>query len=83
MFLGAQYEVPLISDALTGVVFLDSGTVVNDVGFEDYRVSVGVGVRIYISAFGPVPIAFDFGFPLKEEDGDETEVFSFSAELPF
>ena len=83
VFLGAQYEVPLIGEALTGVVFMDTGTVVNDIGFEDYRVSAGFGVRIYISAFGPVPIAFDFGFPLREEDGDETEVFSFSAELPF
>jgi outer membrane protein insertion porin family len=83
VFLGAQYEVPLIGDALTGVVFLDSGTVVNDVGFEDYRVSAGFGVRIYIQQFGPVPIAFDFGFPLRKESGDDTETFSFSAELPF
>jgi outer membrane protein insertion porin family len=83
VFLGAQYEVPLLAEALTGVVFLDSGTVVDDVGFEDYRVSAGFGVRIYIQQFGPVPIAFDFGFPLREEDGDDTEVFSFSAELPF
>ncbi|MHC4126902.1 MAG: BamA/OMP85 family outer membrane protein [Planctomycetota bacterium] len=83
IFLGAQYEVPLIGEALTGVVFLDTGTVVNDVGFDDYRVSAGFGVRIYIQQFGPVPIAFDFGFPLRKETGDDTEVFSFSAELPF
>ena len=83
VFLGAQYEVPLVGDALTGVVFLDTGTVVNDVGFEDYRVSAGFGVRIYIQQFGPVPIAFDFGFPIRKESGDDTEVFSFSAELPF
>jgi outer membrane protein insertion porin family len=83
VFLGAQYEVPLIGEALTGVVFLDTGTVVNDVGFEDYRVSAGFGVRIYIQQFGPVPIAFDFGFPLRKESDDDTQVFSFSAELPF
>ncbi|MHC4099580.1 MAG: BamA/OMP85 family outer membrane protein, partial [Planctomycetota bacterium] len=83
VFLGAQYEVPLIGDALNGVIFLDSGTVVNDIGFEDYRVSAGFGVRIYIPQFGPVPIAFDFGFPLRKESDDDTEVFSFSAELPF
>jgi outer membrane protein insertion porin family len=83
LFLGAQYEVPLIGDAMTGVVFMDTGTVTDQIGFSDYRVSVGAGIRLYIRQFGPVPIAFDFGFPLRSEDGDETQVMSFSAELPF
>jgi outer membrane protein insertion porin family len=82
-FAGAQYEWPLFDETITGVVFLDSGTVSNDIGFEEYRVSVGVGVRLYIPQLGPVPIAFDFGFPLLEEEGDESQVLSFSAELPF
>ena len=70
-------------DAVTGVVFVDSGTVVDDPGFDEYRVSVGAGLRIYIRQFGPVPIALDFAFPLAKQDLDETQVFSFSAELPF
>ena len=82
-FAGAQYEVPLIGEGLAGVVFLDSGTVTNTPGFEDYRVSVGVGIRLYLEALGPAPLAFDFGFPLVKQEEDQTQVFSFSAELPF
>jgi len=82
-FLGAQYEVPLFDDSVAGVIFVDSGTVTEDVGFEDYRVSVGFGLRLYIQQLGPVPIALDFGFPLRDAEGDERQLFSFSAELPF
>jgi outer membrane protein insertion porin family len=82
-FAGAQYEFPIFGDQVTGVLFLDSGTVTDSVGFDDYRVSVGTGVRLYIPQFGPVPIAFDFGFPILKEDSDRSQVLSFSAELPF
>jgi outer membrane protein insertion porin family len=46
-------------------------------------VSVGLGVRLYIPQFGPAPLAFDFAIPLLKEESDETQVFSFSAEIPF
>jgi outer membrane protein insertion porin family len=82
-FAGAQYEIPIFQEAFTMVLFCDSGTVTNDVGFDEYRLSVGAGIRLYIEQFGPVPIALDFGFPIMSEDGDEEETFSFSAELPF
>jgi outer membrane protein insertion porin family len=82
-FAGVQYEIPIFQEALTTVLFIDSGTVTNDVGFDQYRVSAGIGLRIHIDQFGPVPIALDFGFPIKSEEGDEEETFSFSAELPF
>ena len=82
-FAGAQYEVPLVGEGLAGVVFMDTGTVTNTPGFEDYRVSVGVGIRLYLAALGPAPLAFDFGFPLKKQETDQVQVFSFSAELPF
>ncbi len=82
-FAGAQYEVPLFGESLTGVMFVDSGTVTNTPGFDDYRVSVGVGLRLYLPVLGPAPLAFDFGFPLVKQEYDETQVFSFSAELPF
>ncbi|MHC4448065.1 MAG: BamA/OMP85 family outer membrane protein, partial [Planctomycetota bacterium] len=82
-FAGAQYEFPLVEELMTGVVFLDSGTVVDDPGFDDYRASVGLGIRLYIPQLGPVPMAFDFAFPLAKEDDDETQVFSFTAEVPF
>ena len=65
------------------MAFIDSGTVTEDPGFDQYRVSVGFGVRLYIPQFGPAPLAFDFAFPVLKEDTDETQVFSFSAEIPF
>jgi outer membrane protein insertion porin family len=81
--LGAQYEQPIFQNSFAGVAFIDSGTVTEDPGFDQYRVSVGFGVRLYIPQFGPAPLAFDFAFPVLKEDTDETQVFSFSAEIPF
>jgi outer membrane protein insertion porin family len=83
VFFGAQYEIPLIAESITAVAFVDTGTVTNALGFDEYRITIGGGMRIYIDQFGPVPIALDFGFPIRTEPGDEEEVFSFSAELPF
>lgn len=82
-FLGAQYEMPIFQEAMTGVVFIDSGTVTEDIGFDEYRVSIGLGLRLYIPALGQLPLAFDFATALQKEVGDETQVFSFTAELPF
>jgi outer membrane protein insertion porin family len=83
LFLGAQYEVPLWDKSITGVVFLDSGTVTNDIGIDDYRVALGLGLRLYIPQLGPTPIALDFAYPFIKEEGDQEQIFSFSAELPF
>ena len=82
-FMGAQYEFPLMTETMTGVFFLDTGTVIDSVDFEDYRVAIGAGIRLYIAALGPVPIAFNFGFPIQSEETDDERVLSFSAELPF
>ncbi|MFM1824397.1 MAG: hypothetical protein RI967_2663 [Planctomycetota bacterium] len=82
-FAGLQYEQPLVQNSFSGVVFVDSGTVTEDVGFDQYRVAVGFGIRLYLPQFGPAPLAFDFAIPILKEDTDETEVFSFSAEIPF
>ncbi len=82
-FAGAQYEQPIFQNSFSGVAFVDSGTVTDDVGLDQYRVSVGVGVRLYIPQFGPAPLAFDFAIPLVKQETDETQVFSFSAEIPF
>jgi len=83
LFLGAQYEFPIFEEVFNGVLFVDSGTVTDEVGFDDYRAAVGFGLRLYVDAFGPVPIAFDFGFPILSEETDEEQLFSFSAEIPF
>ena len=44
---------------------------------DRYRVAPGVGLRITVPGMGPAPIALDFAFPISEEQGDDTEVFSF------
>lgn len=82
-FAGMEYEHPIWEEVFSMVAFLDSGTVVDDAGFDDYRVSVGLGIRLYIPQLGQAPLAFDFGFPIKKETGDEESVFSFSLDLPF
>lgn len=82
-FTGAEIQQPLFKDVVSGVAFVDSGTVTDDVGFSDYRVSVGLGIRLYIEQLGPVPLAFDFGFPVLKQDGDRNRLFSFSIDLPF
>ncbi len=82
-FWGLEFEQPIWQNVLSGVVFMDTGTVTNDPGFEDYRVSVGVGIRLRIAALSNAPLAFDFGFPIKEVEGDEESLFSFSIDVPF
>ena len=59
------------------VVFSDFGTVERDVSFDNFRVTVGVGLRVVVPAMGPVPLAFDFGFPVKSQDYDDERIFSF------
>jgi outer membrane protein insertion porin family len=78
-----EIQKPLWQDILGGVVFMDVGTVDDTVGFNNYRLSMGVGLRLYIEALGPVPLAFDFGFPIVKRYLDEERVFSFSVDLPF
>lgn len=80
---GAQYEIPVFKDSAAVVAFIDSGTVLDSPGFAEYRVSIGVGLRLYIPMLGPAPLAFDFGFPIIKEADDRTQLFSFNAELPF
>ena len=82
-FLGPEIEQPLLDKYISGVLFLDTGTVINDPGFDDYRVSVGVGVRLYIPQLSPVPLAFDFAVPLVRMEGDDTRLFSFSLDVPY
>ena len=78
-----QYEFPVYSQFIRWAVFTDQGTVQEDFGFDQWRVAVGTGIRLRIPFFGQAPIAIDFGFPVLEEDGDETQILSFSVELPF
>lgn len=82
-FLGAELRHPLYEDLLAGVVFIDTGTVDDDVAFDKYRVSVGFGFRIYIERLSPAPLAFDFAIPIMKEETDEKRLFTFSVDIPF
>ena len=82
-FAGAELRQPLYNELLAGVLFLDTGTVDDDVALDKYRVSVGFGFRLYIQQLSPAPLAFDFGIPLKKEPTDRKRLFTFSVDIPF
>ena len=80
-FLGSvEYMFPLTADdMLRGVGFVDFGTVERDIELnsENYRVAPGFGLRIFVPAMGPAPIALDFAFPVASAAFDDEQVFSF------
>jgi outer membrane protein insertion porin family len=82
-FAGAELRQPVYKETLALAFFVDSGTVQEEPGFEDYRVSAGLGLRLRVPGLSPVPLAFDFGFPIVKRFGDEERVFSFSIDIPF
>jgi outer membrane protein insertion porin family len=73
----AEYSFPLYTELLRGLVFSDMGTVEEDFGVSTWRMSVGVGVRLQLEFFGPVPMEFDFALPVSKDEDDDTQVFSF------
>ncbi|HOM16093.1 MAG TPA: BamA/TamA family outer membrane protein [Thermoguttaceae bacterium] len=80
LLASAQYLFPITADdMLRGVVFCDAGTVEEDYTLRDenFRVSLGFGLRVLVPAMGPAPLAFDFAWPVTKADNDVTEVFSF------
>jgi len=80
---GVEYNFPVYSEVLRAVFFTDMGTLTKDPGVEDWRVSVGTGLRIKIPIFGSAPFALDIAAPVVQQDGDQTQVLSFSLDLPF
>ena len=73
-----EYQIPLTAkENLFFVTFVDHGTVERTASIKDYRVSAGFGFRIQIPALGPVPVAFDFAFPLNKRDSDNQQIFAF------
>ena len=82
-FLGTEYTFPIIGDQLRGVIFVDTGTVEESIGFSHYRAAVGPGIRWVIPIFGQIPIDLDFGFPLLKSDHDDTQIFSFNMGVTF
>ncbi|RMH11340.1 MAG: outer membrane protein assembly factor BamA [Planctomycetota bacterium] len=82
-FAGAEIQQPIFEEIFSLVGFIDTGTVTFEPGFDDYRVSVGMGMRFSIPQLSPAPLAFDFGFPIKKGPRDESRAFTFSIDVPF
>ncbi len=76
-----EYLFPLTADDMMhGVVFVDYGTVEENVtiDFDRFRVAPGFGLRLTIPAMGPAPIALDFAFPIANAATDVRQVFTFN-----
>ncbi|QGJ71741.1 Hypothetical protein PBC10988_34480 [Planctomycetales bacterium 10988] len=76
-----EYQMPITAnDLFRGVVFLDAGTVEDEVeiDWDNFRVAPGVGFLVSIQALGPAPLAFYFGFPIATGEGDDERIFTFS-----
>ncbi len=75
-----EYQFPWVaSDKLQQVIFTDFGTVEPDYSFTTFRCAVGTGLRIYLpqQMFGPLPLAFDFAWPIVKGPEDHTRLFTF------
>ena len=83
LLTGLEYNFPIYQDLLRGVFFTDMGTVQDDPGLDDWRVSIGTGIRLKIPVLGQAPFALDFAVPIVKEDGDEERLISFDLALPF
>jgi len=76
-----EYSFPIFERSVRGVTFLDIGAVypdTGDVSLSDLRSSVGFGIRVYLPFFRPIPLSFDWGFPVHSLAGDKEQTFSFS-----
>ena len=62
---------------ISGVVFTDFGSIEDEVTMDDFRLTLGAGLRVTIAAMGPVPIAVDWGIPVIKQDFDDERLFSF------
>jgi outer membrane protein assembly complex protein YaeT len=79
MLTGLEYQFPITADDnIGGAFFIDAGTVERDFEIKDYRVAAGFGLRLAIPGMGPVPLAFDFAFPIVSNPNDDEQIFSFS-----
>ena len=54
------------------------GTVEESFELTGWRAAVGFGLRVQVDFFGSVPIVFDFGLPIAQQDDDDTRVFNFA-----
>jgi outer membrane protein insertion porin family len=86
MRFSAEYRHPLYTtpipgtsrrrEMLRGFLFIDTavlGAKSFAIDLGEYRAAVGFGFALT----SPVPLKFNFGFPVRQGEGDDTELFSF------
>jgi outer membrane protein assembly complex protein YaeT len=78
LLTGGEYSFPLYGKTFRGVLFLDMGTVEEGFEISSWRAAAGFGLRVQVDFFGPVPIVFDFGFPIAKQDDDDTRILNFA-----
>ena len=74
----AELGFPLVGEQFRGVVFADMGTVEESLKIDDWRSSIGAGIRLTLPILGQTPIAIDFAIPLSKNSQDDTQFISFS-----
>ncbi|MFM7836266.1 MAG: BamA/TamA family outer membrane protein, partial [Planctomycetaceae bacterium] len=66
-----EYRLPLTADdMISAVAFSDFGSVDDEVTLSEFRATAGFGLRLTIPQMGPVPLAFDFAFPITTQPGN-------------
>ncbi len=85
MLVGSlEYSLPVSRDEKVRLIgFVDAGYVAEDAedvftGWDELRMSVGVGVQWQIPLFGPTSLEVDLAAPVMSESGDETQNIHFS-----
>lgn len=69
------------TEILRGAAFVDwgfLGTSLDDPLFDQARVTAGMGLHIRIPGLSPVPIALYFAWPIRSQETDRRQVFSFT-----
>lgn len=74
LLAGGEYSFPVYEDMLRGMIFLDSG----QAGSGTWRASAGVGIRLTLNIFGPIPIELSVAYPFSRDDDDEEQIFNFT-----
>ena len=84
MLIGsAEYSIPIMTEDLRLVGFIDAGYVEEDAddlfsGWDRLRVGTGFGLRWRLPALGNSALAIDIGIPVEREDFDDTRNFHLS-----
>lgn len=80
----AEYFFPVTADDMVrGVFFTDFGTVeeTTSIDGDNFRLSVGGGLRISVPALGAAPLAIDAAVPLMRADFDRVQNIAFFLSL--